>query len=141
MAISSVSLSTSGIPGPSAPIVLDYRQGKPVTWRITTSSSLATSDFQVQVTYNNFMDPTTPNSSIYPPAGGPAFVSPNAYWSSISSSPYLTLLTSAAACHFTSSSLWPDGVMGVFLAPPAGIRLYSSASSSGIITLETVYGN
>jgi hypothetical protein len=45
MPTTSVSLSTAIVPGPSAPVVLDYRQGKPVAWLVTTNSSQATSDF------------------------------------------------------------------------------------------------
>jgi hypothetical protein len=48
------------------------------------------------------------------------------------------MATSAAPVHFTSSTLWPDGISGVFLAPPAALRLFSTASSSNIITLKVV---
>ena len=54
MAITSVSLSTANVPGPSAPIILDYRQGKPVAWSVTTNSSVATGAFQVQTCLDDF---------------------------------------------------------------------------------------
>lgn len=140
MAITSVSLSTSGVPGPSAPIVLDYRQGKPVAWQITTNSSLATSDFTLQVSFDDLT--VTGYSTIYPPAGGPAVVPAFSVWGAISSVPYLNFGSSTADSpqHFTSSTIWPDGVSGVFLASPAGLRIYSSASSSNILTLKVVQG-
>ena len=135
--ITSVSLSTSAVPGPSAPIVLNWRSGKPVAWQITTNSSVATSDFTVQASYDDLQ--LTPYSTVYPPTGSPTYLSSvAAVWGGISSLPYLTLGTSAAPVHFTSSALWPDGISGVFLAPPAALRLFSTASSSNIITLKVV---
>jgi hypothetical protein len=137
MPVTSVSLSTSAVPGPSAPIVLNWRGGRPVAWFVTTSSSLATSDFQIQATYDDIQ--LTPYSTIYPPTGSPTYLSSVfAVWGGISSNPYLTLGTSAAPVHFTSSTIFPDGVSGVFLAPPAALRLYSTASSSNIIMLKVV---
>jgi len=136
MPVTSVSLSTAVVPGPSAPVVLNWRGGRPVAWSITTNSSLATSDFTVQASYDDIQ--LVPYSSVYPPTGSPSLVSTVAVWGAISSVPYLTLATSAAPVHFTSSAIWPDGISGVFLAPPAALRLYSTASSSNILTLKTV---
>jgi len=34
--------------------------------------------------------------------------------------------------------MWPDGFNYTFLAPPAAIRLFSTASSSNILTLTAV---
>lgn len=136
--LTSVSLSTANVPGPSAPVLLNYRLGRPVAWQITTNSSLATSDFMLQATYDDFQ--LTGYSTIYPPAGGPAVVPAVSVWGSISSLPYMWYgsSTTDAPQHFTSSTIWPDGISGVFLAPPAGLRLYSTASSSNILTLKVV---
>jgi len=138
MAITSVSLSTASVPGPSAPVVLNYRQGKPVAWQVTISSSVATGDFTVQATYDDFT--VTGYSTIYPPVGGPALVPAVSVWGAISSVPYLNFGSSTADSpqHFTSSTIWPDGITGVFLASPAGLRIYSSAGSSGILVLKVV---
>jgi hypothetical protein len=139
MPITSVSLSTSAVPGPSAPIVLNWRGGKPVAWFLTTNSSLATSDFTLEATYDDIQ--LTPYSTVYPPTGSAGYLSSvAAVWGGISSNPYLTMATSAAPVHFTSSTLWPDGISGVFLAPPCALRLYSTASSSNIISLRVVQG-
>lgn len=83
MAITSVSLSTANVPGPSSAILLDYRQGKPVAWSVTTNSSLATSDFTVQATYDDFM--VTGYSTVYPPVGSPTLVPAVSVWGAISS--------------------------------------------------------
>jgi hypothetical protein len=141
MPVTSVSLSTSAVPGPSSPIVLNWRSGRPVAWSVTTNSSLATSDFQVQATYDDIQ--LTPYSTVYPPTGSPTYLSSVfAVWGSISSTPYLNLGSSTADApqHFTSSTIFPDGVTGVFLAPPTALRLYSTASSSNIISLKVVQG-
>lgn len=131
-----VSLSTSAVPGPSTPIALNWRSGRPVMWQLTTNSSVAISDFTLQYSLDDLQ--LTTNSSIYPPAGSATFASTNTWWVGISSTPYLTQTTSAAPWHFTSSTLWPDGVSGVFLAPPAALRLFSSASSSNTIYLKVL---
>jgi hypothetical protein len=137
MPITSVSLSTGAVPGPSAPVAINWRSGKPVAWSITTNSSVAASDFTLQASYDDIQ--LTPYSTVYPPTGSPTYLSSvAAVWGGISSNPYLTMATSAAAVHFTSSALFPDGISGVFLAPPAALRLFSTASSSNIITLKVV---
>jgi hypothetical protein len=139
--ITSISLSTSAVPGPSAPVALNWRSGKPVAWQITTNSSVATSDFTVQATYDDLQTANSTGyyTTTYPPTGSPTYLSSaNALWGGISSNPYLTMPTSVAPVHFTSSTLWPDGISGVFLAPPAALRLFSTASSSNVITLKVV---
>jgi hypothetical protein len=136
-----VSLSTANVPGPSAPIALNWRSGKPVAWFIGTNSSVATSDFTLQASYDDLQTANSTGyyTTTYPPTGSPTYLSSaNALWGGISSNPYLTMATSAAAVHFTSSAIWPDGISGVFLAPPAALRLFSTASSSNVITLKTV---
>jgi len=111
-----------------------------VAWSVTTNSSLATGSFQVQACYDDLT--ITGYSTVYPPAGGPAYVPAVSVWGSISSVPYLSFGSSTADAPqlFTSSTIWPDGITGAFLASPAGLRIYSSAGSSNILTLKVVQG-
>ena len=144
--ITSVSLSTSNVPGPSSPVNIDWRAGKPVLFRVTTNSSVALSDFTVQYTLNDWQllqnSSVTGNSSIYPQAGGAATTfSSIAYWSALSSTPYTTIpTTGSAGIHFTSSTIWPDGFSYLLPVAPAGLRIFSSASSSNILTLTVIQG-
>lgn len=135
----SVSLSTSAVPGPSTPIALDWGSGTPVIWRVTASSSVAVGDFTVQYTLNDIQ--TTPVSSIYPPTGAVTAVTSVAYWTAVSSGAFTTVPTSGAiGIHFTSSTIFPDGVTGYFPVSPAALRLYSSASSSNALILTVIQG-
>ncbi len=110
-----------------------------MAWSLTTNSSVGTSDFTLQASYDDIQ--LTTYSTIYPPTGSPTYLSSTAaVWGGISSNPYLTMATSAAPVHFTSSTIWPDGVSGIFLAVPCALRLYSTASSSNIISLRVVQG-
>ena len=81
--------STAANVGPSNPIALNWRGGRPVLWRVTCSSSVAVGDFTVQWTTDDVQ--LTTNSSIYPGTGSvttlPATI---AVWSAISSTPYGT---------------------------------------------------
>jgi len=130
----SVSLSTTGVPGPSAVAVLNWRGGRPVLCQITTSSSVAVGDFTVQWTANDIQ--LTGLSSEYPLTG----VSSVAIWSGLSSSPYVNSI-GAQAIHWTSSTIWPDGVSYQFVAPPAALRLYSTGLSSNTLTLTAIEGD
>ncbi len=134
MANTSVSLSTSGVPGPSAPIVLNWRGGRPVLCQVTTSSSVAIGDFTLQWTANDIE--LTGYSSQYPLTG----VSSVAIWSALSSSPYVNSI-GAQGYHWTSSTIWPDGVSYQFLAAPAALRLFSTALSSNTLTLTAIEGD
>ena len=53
MPLTTVSLSTSAVPGPSSPVVINWRGGRPVAFQVTTNSSLATGDFVVQATLDD----------------------------------------------------------------------------------------
>ena len=76
--------------GPSNPIALNWRSGRPVLWRVTCSSSVAIGDFTVQWTTDDIQ--LTTNSSIYPPTGSVTTLpATTAVWSAISSTPYGTL--------------------------------------------------
>ncbi len=139
MPLTSVSLSTSAIPGPSSPVALNWRGGRPVTWQITANSCVATGDFQLQFTCNDLQIMT--NSSIYPITGSPTLItSTMVVWTSISSAP-AQAVNLLAGFHFASSAVWPDGITGSFLASPGALRLYSSAGSSGILTLQVIQGD
>jgi hypothetical protein len=140
MATVSVSLSTSQVPGPSNPIALNHRSGRPVAWFLTTNSSVAIADVQVQACYDDLQ--TSVNSSIFPPVGSLSFLSSaNVVWGGISSNAYLTMATSAAPIHFGTSAIFADGIQDVFLASPCGLRLFSSASSSNVLTLKAVFAD
>jgi len=139
MPATSVSISNaSAAPTASAPVALDWRGGTPVLWQVTISSSVATGDFTVQYTLDDIS--LTTYSSVYPRTGSPtAYPSTTTVWAAVSSTPYTTLSTTGSAgVHFTSSTIFPDGISGVFPASPAALRLYSSATSSGIITLKVI---
>jgi hypothetical protein len=127
--------------GPSNPIALNWRSGRPVLWRITCSSSVAVGDFTLQWTTDDIQ--LTTNSSIYPPTGSVTTLpATTAVWSAISSTPYGTLSTSGSAgVHFTSSTIFPDGISGTFLASPAAVRLFSTNLSSHTLTLAIVQGD
>ena len=133
MPIASVSLSTVGVPGPSAPVFCNWRGGRPVTLQITTSSSVATGDFTVQYSNNDLE--LTGYSSEYPLTG----VSSVAIWSGLSSSPLNN--PGLQALHWTSSTIWPDGITYLLLASPAAVRLYSTGLSSNTLTLAVAQGD
>jgi hypothetical protein len=140
MPITSVSLSTSAVPGPSPVAVLNWRGGRPVLFQVTTNSSVATGDFTVQYTLDDVM--LTGYSTIYPPVGSPTLASTISVWAAISSTPYTTLSTTGSiGVHFTSSTIFPDGLSGTLLGSPAALRLYSTASSSNTLTLKVVQGD
>ena len=102
------------------------------------SCQLATGDVTVQYTLDD-VELTTYSAS-YAPSGGPTFdLSTATWWSIVSSTPYLTIpTTGSVGIHFNSSLIWPDGVSGTFLSPPCALRIYSTATSSCIMTLKAV---
>lgn len=140
MSVTSVSiLGASTAVAASAPVVINWRGGKPVFWQVVVSSSLATGDFTVQYTLDDLQ--LTTYVSTYPPTGSPTAATANV-WAAVSSNPYTTIpSTGGPGIHFASSSIFPDGVYGTFLAPPCALRLYSTATSSGILTLRVVQGD
>ena len=141
MPITSVSiLSASAAANLSAPVVLDYLSGKPVMWWATVASSVGTGDFTVQFTLDDIQ--ITGYSTVYPQTGSPTTPpSTAAIWGSVSSGPYTTVTTSGSVgVHFSSSSIFPDGVYGFFPSPPCALRLSASATSSCPITLKVVQG-
>jgi hypothetical protein len=46
--------------------------------------------------------------------------------------------TGAIGLHFGASNIFPDGVSGFFPAAPTALQLYSTASSSNVLTLTAV---
>jgi hypothetical protein len=139
--ITNLTTAVSSIAGPSSPIVLNWRSGQPVAWRVTVSSSIAVGDWQLQSTTDDIQ--LTTNSSIYPPSGVvTGLPSSIAVWSALSSTPYLTVsATGSIGLHFGSSNCFPDGVSGAFLAPPAALRLFSTSLSSHVVTLAVIQGD
>lgn len=134
----SVNLSTASIPGPSTPIAINWRGGRPVFWSVTTNSSVATGDFTLQFTSDDIQ--LTANTSIYPPVGSPTLGTSVAYWTALSSANN-NVVSVGSGIHFTSSTIWPDGIYGTFPAPPAALRIFSSAGSSNILTLTVLQGD
>src|ERR1700740_3053463 len=125
--VTTLTTAVSSNAGPSVPIVLNWRGGRAATWRVTVSSSVAIGDWTLQWTTDDIQ--LTTNSSIYPPTGAVnGLPSSVAVWSALSSTPYLTPSASGSiGFHWGSSNIFPDGVSGVFLAPPAALRLFSTS--------------
>jgi hypothetical protein len=103
-------------------------------WAVTTGSSVAIGDFTVQYTLQDPM--LFGYSSQYAPTGSATYAT-SAWWFNVSSTPYTTV-PSGAGTHFTSSTIWPDGIVGTFMAPPAAIRLFSTANTSNALVLSIV---
>ena len=140
MPITSVSLSTSAVPGPSPTVTCNWRGGKPVFCQVTISSSVAVGDFTLQYTLDDIQ--LTTYSTIYPPTGSPTVAPSVAVWAAVSSTPYTTISTTGSVgVHFTSSTIFPDGFAYTFIAPPTALRLFSTSMSSGILTLKAVQGD
>lgn len=139
MPIATVSLSTSGVPGPSAPVGCNWRGGRPVLTQLTVSSSVATGTFSIQWTGNDIQLADSAGSSVYPPTG--SVTAPTLpIWTGLSSSPWFNSI-GAAETVYTASTIFPDGVSYTFWAPPAAIRIYSSALSSCVLTLSVTQGD
>lgn len=140
MPIASVTIaSASAAVAASTPIALNWRGGRPVFWQVTISSSVALGDFTVQYSLDDLQ--LTTYSTAYPPTGSPT-VAPTNVWAAVSSYPYTTAGSSGmVGTHFTSSTIFPDGISGIFVSPPCAIRLYSTGTSSGVLTLKIVQGD
>jgi hypothetical protein len=147
MPYASVTVSASSGPVISSPIALDWRGGKPVMWRVTVSSSLATGDFLVQYSLDD-ITLATYSSTNYPPTGVVAGLpSSVGTWAAVSSYSYgsgnVVMGSStggAAALHFTSSVIFPDGILGTMFPPPAALRLSSTGTSSSVLRLTILQG-
>ena len=136
MPYTTVTLSSANVSGPSSPIALNWRGGGSVLWSVTTNSSVGTGDFTVQYTLDDIQ--LTTNSSVYPYAGSATYGSSvNTVWTALSSNPF-TSPTAGSGIHYTSSTIFPDGIVGTFLAPPAAIRLFSTACSSNTLYLKVL---
>ena len=135
----SVTVSASSGAVVSNPISLNWRDGGPAMWQVTVSSSVGTGDFTVQYSLDDWTTPALVYASSNYNVGGVTVSASLTVWSGVSSSPYTTVPTSgAAAVHFTSSTLFPDGVSGVFPVAPAGLRISSTATSSNTLTLKVI---
>ena len=144
MPITSVSLSTPSVPGPSNPIALNHRVGRPTTFQVTASSSLALGDFTVQLSLSDISNPNLiTNSSIYPPVGSTGLLASSvAVWSALSSTPYTTIpATGSVGLHFNSSLIFPDGLNFSLKSPIAAIRLFSTAMSSHSLVLTACFSD
>lgn len=144
MPVTSVSLSTPSVPGPSAPIILSYRSGRPTTFQVTASSSVAIGDFTVPTTLADLSNTQLfSKSSIYPPVGSTGLLASSvAIWSGLSSTPYTTVPTTGSiAIHFQSSQIFPDGINFSLPSPVAAIRLFSTGLSSHSLVLSAMYSD
>ena len=123
MPYQSVTLSSVGN---SDACALNWSGGRPTSVQVITSSSVGTGDFTVQYTLDDIM---RVSSSLV-------------YWSGLSSASYLTApTTGATGIHFTSSTVWPDGVFVSLLSPVGAVRLGSTALSSNTLTLKVMQGD
>ena len=127
--------SASAAVAASNAVALNWRGGRPVIWQVTVSSSVATGDFTVQYTLNDIQQTVYTATAAYPPTGSGTVAPSGVVWAAISSA------VGTAGTHYTSSTLFPDGLTGTFTAPPAALRIYSSATSSGVLTLSVVQGD
>lgn len=135
--------SASAAVAASSPVVLNWRGGRPVLWQVTVSSSLATGDFTVQYTLDDVQ--LTTYSTVYPPVGSPTVAPSVGAWTAVSSGFSPTSISGSSTAntpqHFTSSTIFPDGICGTFFAPPCALRLYSTNTSSGVLILKVVQGD
>ena len=127
MPLFSTTLSSAGIPGASTVANLNWMGGKAVTIAVYPSTAAAMSgDFTIQYTLDDVM--RTASSQVL--------------WAAISSNPFNQVdTTPSAGFHWTSSALpVPDGLVITWPNPICAVRLYSTALSSGTLTLKVVQG-
>jgi len=120
MPLQTVTLSSAGVPGTSAPAQLNWRGGKPATVSIfvsTVGGSSGTVD--LQYTLDDLML-----------VGGSSL----AVWQGVSSA------IGQPATTYNSSTFGSDGVLFQFLYPIAAVRMNSTALSSGPLTMKVIQG-
>jgi hypothetical protein len=122
MPLFSTTLSSAAVPGASTACNLNWIGGKMTNISVITNSSQGTGDFSIQFTLQDLM--RTPSSLVA--------------WQGFSSSPYQ--IAGAPASHFTSSTIYPDGINIPVEAPLCGVRINSTALSSNTLTLLVVQG-
>jgi hypothetical protein len=123
MPLFTTTLTSAAVPGASTACALNWRSGRPATISVLTNSSVGVGDFTINYSLDDLM--LTASSLVA--------------WSGISSASFVTPpTTGAAAIHFTSSTIWPDGVLISLLPAVAAVRLNSTALSSNTLTLKVL---
>ena len=110
--LTSVSTTTT------TPIALNWIGGKPTTVSVSAASSNASSPFYIQYTLDDLQRVS----------------SGSVLWFGVSSN------IGQPATTYQASASWPDGVTVSFLNPIAGIRILSTAISSGPLVLKVLQG-
>ena len=121
MPSATLTLSSPGVT--SASNVNGQFGGKPISVAVIPGSSTQNTDFTIQYTLD---DISLVKSSLV-------------VWSGVYVSTALGIIGQPAT-HFTSTGSFPDGVSYSFLSPVAGLRLSSTAISSGSITMKVLQG-
>jgi hypothetical protein len=129
-------LSTPAVPGNSSALSVNWRGWKPFRVAVTTSSSVATGDFTIQYALADLNSSAIQTSSGSLP--GPSWLNLTAAEFGISSA--VTSSAGYQGLHFTSSTIFPDGVGWRTDAPVAGVRINSTALSSNTLTMALLQG-
>jgi hypothetical protein len=124
MPYETITLSSAGVPGASGAANLNWLSGKNETISITTNTSSGTGDWIVQVSLDDIM--RTPSSLVV--------------WQGLSSNFLTGSFIPTAGYHFTSSTIYPDGILIGVEWPLAAVRLNSTALSSNTLTLKVLQG-
>lgn len=118
MPFKTVTLTSANVPGQSNPVMLDYLSGHPVSVLVYISTTASASGtYSLQYTFDNIASGTS-----------------NAYWVGVSSA------IGEAATVYNASDFGTGGARFEFVAPPAAVRLDSSALSSGPYTMKVIQG-
>lgn len=117
MSYSTVTL-TSASTTSSTPVALNWIGGKPASVWVTSPTSTSTSVFSLQYTLDDIQRVS----------------SGSVLWAGVSSA------QGQAATTFNASAAGTDGVFFQFLSPIAAVRLFSTAVSSGPLTMKVLQG-
>lgn len=109
---------TSASTTSSTPVALNWIGGKPISVWVTSPTSTSTSIFNLQYTMDDIQ--RTSSGSVL--------------WAGVSSA------QGQAATTFNASAGGTDGAFFQFLSPVAAVRLFSTAISSGPLTMKVIQG-
>jgi hypothetical protein len=118
MAYATVTASSSGF---SAPVALDWLSGKPVSVLLNNLSSLSSGTLGLQFTMDDLMLSSSPGWLDYI----------GTYLSSVANT----------AVVYTSSLVYPEGVLIAFTGPVAAVRMSVSNISSGSVSMKVIQGS
>lgn len=109
---------TSASTTSSTPVALNWIGGKPISVWVTSPTSTSSSVFNLQYTMDDLQ--RTSSGSVL--------------WAGVSSA------IGQPATTFNTTGAYPDGVFFQFLSPVAAVRLFSTAVSSGPLTMKVIQG-